>query len=177
MGKHSSLGPIDPQFGGIPAHGILEEYKYAVDEIQRNQSSIPLWQVIFSKYNPTILGECQKAIDWSVQTVTTWLESGMFEGDPDAKAKAKKIVDELGSHMLTKSHARHISSQNARDLGIKILDLEDDNELQDCVLSVHHAFVNTLTDTAAIKIIENHNGIAFIVGLGATQMLAGHQIL
>lgn len=26
MGKHSSLGPIDPQISGIPAHGILEEF-------------------------------------------------------------------------------------------------------------------------------------------------------
>ncbi len=26
MGKQSSLGPIDPQFGGIPAHGVVEEF-------------------------------------------------------------------------------------------------------------------------------------------------------
>lgn len=27
MGKQSNLGPIDPQFNGIPAHGVLEEFK------------------------------------------------------------------------------------------------------------------------------------------------------
>ena len=26
MGKHSSLGPIDPQMGGLPAHGVIEEF-------------------------------------------------------------------------------------------------------------------------------------------------------
>jgi len=26
MGKHSSLGPIDPQFRGKPAHGVIEEF-------------------------------------------------------------------------------------------------------------------------------------------------------
>ena len=26
MGKHSSLGPIDPQFGGIAVHGVVEEF-------------------------------------------------------------------------------------------------------------------------------------------------------
>ncbi len=29
MGKHSSLGPIDPQFRGIPAHGVVEEFQRA----------------------------------------------------------------------------------------------------------------------------------------------------
>ena len=27
MGKHSSLGPIDPQYLGLPAHGVVEEFK------------------------------------------------------------------------------------------------------------------------------------------------------
>jgi hypothetical protein len=29
MGKHSSLGPVDPAFNGIPAIGVLEEIKKA----------------------------------------------------------------------------------------------------------------------------------------------------
>jgi len=40
--------------------------------------------------------------------------------------------------------------------------LEDDCELQDLVLTVHHACVLTLSSTAAVKIIENHRGIAYI---------------
>ncbi|MCI0456868.1 MAG: hypothetical protein L0Z62_07815 [Gemmataceae bacterium] len=34
MGKQSSLGPIDPQYGGLPAHGIVEEFKRAYEEIK-----------------------------------------------------------------------------------------------------------------------------------------------
>jgi hypothetical protein len=40
--------------------------------------------------------------------------------------------------------------------------LEADNELQDAVLSIHHACVATLQGTAAKKITENQLGIAFI---------------
>jgi membrane-bound ClpP family serine protease len=29
MGKHSNLGPIDPQIAGIPAHGVIEEFNRA----------------------------------------------------------------------------------------------------------------------------------------------------
>lgn len=42
MGKQSSLGPIDPQLSGIPAHGIIEEFKQALEECKGNQIKIPL---------------------------------------------------------------------------------------------------------------------------------------
>jgi ClpP class serine protease len=28
MGKQSSLGPVDPQLGGVPAHGVVEEFVF-----------------------------------------------------------------------------------------------------------------------------------------------------
>nr|HPN61050.1 ATP-dependent Clp protease proteolytic subunit [Bacilli bacterium] len=33
MGKQSCLGPVDPQFGGIPAFNIIEEFKNAKKEL------------------------------------------------------------------------------------------------------------------------------------------------
>lgn len=41
--------------------------------------------------------------------------------------------------------------------------LEEVQKLQDAVLSVHHACTNTLTQTPAVKLIENQKGIAFII--------------
>lgn len=46
MGKESSLGPIDPQIGGIPAHGVIEEFKRASEEIADDPSKTPVWQPI-----------------------------------------------------------------------------------------------------------------------------------
>ncbi len=43
MGKQSNLGPIDPQFSGVPAYGVLAEFKKAVDEVKNNPASIPMW--------------------------------------------------------------------------------------------------------------------------------------
>ena len=41
MGRHSSLGPIDPQYRGLPAHAVLEEFKKAYEEIKKiNQNSM-----------------------------------------------------------------------------------------------------------------------------------------
>ena len=162
MGRHSSIGPIDPQIFGMPAHGIIEEFDTAKQDIETNPARIPVWQPIIAKYNPTLIGECQKAIQWADKMVSEWLETGMFKGEADPKAAAARVVKELGSHELTKSHARHISLSRASELGLKVQALEDDNDLQGDVLAVHHACVHTLAQTPVIKIIENHLGTALV---------------
>jgi ATP-dependent protease ClpP protease subunit len=162
MGKHSSLGPIDPQIHGLPAHGIIEEFDRAAKEIKLDQSKIALWQPIIAKYHPALIGECQKAIAWSGQMVREWLITGMFEGDADGAAKADVIIAEMADHALTKSHARHISLKKAQDIGIKANALESDSDVQEAALTVHHACIQTLSATPACKIIENHNGVAYM---------------
>ncbi len=176
MGKHSNLGPIDPQIGGIPAHGVIEEFRRATLEIQsaandaERAAKIAVWQPIIAKYHPTLIGECQHAITWSTSMVAEWLRTGMFADDPEAEAKAARIVADLGSHDLTKTHARHIAFDKINDLGIKVIALEDDQTLQDAVLSVHHACVNTMLQTPVVKIIENQNAVSFNIAIQVQQL-------
>ncbi len=162
MGKHSSLGPIDPQFRGMPAHGVLEEFKTACEECKADPTKIPLWQAVIAKYTPTLIGECQKAIKWSEEMAKEWLISGMFNGEKDADKKANTIIKELEDHAVTKSYARHLSASKCKDMGLKVEILEDEQKLQDAVLTIHYACIHTLSATVASKIIENHNGKAFI---------------
>ncbi len=162
MGKHSSLGPVDPQYMGVPAQGVVEEFRRAYEEIRADQNKIPVWQPIIAKYNPTFIGECEKAITWSTEMVTDWLTNGMFGGKPKAGDKAAKVVRELVDHAITKSHARHLSYAKCEEMGLEVVPLEADQDLQDAVLSVHHSCMHTLSSTAAFKIIENHAGTAYI---------------
>jgi membrane-bound ClpP family serine protease len=163
MGKHSNLGPIDPQINGMPTHGIIEEFERAKREITANPRSIPVWQTVLAKYNPTLIGECEKAIKWSEEMVSEWLKSSMFSADDDKDSKVKQIISELGSHALTLSHDRHLSTDILKDkLGLNISMLEEDKELQNAVLSVHHSCIISLTQTPAYKLIENQNGKAYI---------------
>lgn len=162
MGKQSNLGPIDPQYGNLAAHGVIEEFEKAVDECKKDPARIPLWQPIIARYSPTLLGECQKSIDWSREIVEEWLSTGMLKDDAGKDEKIASIIRELGDHALTKSHSRHISNTKCREIGLIIEDMEADPALQDAILSVHHACIHTLTSTPAFKIIENQNGQAFI---------------
>jgi ATP-dependent protease ClpP protease subunit len=162
MGKQSSLGPIDPQFGPFPAHGVVEEFQRAIREIKADPALIPVWQPIIAKYHPTFIGLCEKAIQWSNEMTRDWLLKGMFQGDSDAAARVDAIVAELGDHAITKSHSRHLSAEKCKSIGLKIRMLEDDQNLQDAVLTVHHACIHSLSSTHAFKIIENHLGVAHV---------------
>jgi membrane-bound ClpP family serine protease len=167
MGKQSSLGPIDPQLNGLPAHGVIEEFKQAFEEIKADPSKIPIWQVRIARFPPAFIGECQRAIDWSNEMVKEWLSTGMFNeesksDEENIRNRVSSIVTELGSHALTKSHARHIPSLRCKEIGLKIEMMEEDQKLQEAILTLHHITMHTLADTPTIKIVENHNGKAFV---------------
>ena len=65
------------------------------------------------------IGECEKAITMSNKMVQEWLLMGMFAGEQDAGDKAKKILEELGSHDATLNHSRHISMKQSAEIGLK----------------------------------------------------------
>ncbi len=163
MGAHSSLGPIDPQIGGVAAHGIIEEFKTAQDDVKKNPNSIPLWQPIIAKYPPTILGECYKAIKWSTDIVKEWLNKNMLINNENKDNIIDGIIKELGDHSINLAHNRHLSAKKCKEIGLVIKDLEEDDALQDAVLSVHHIFMHTLRSTNAVKIIQNDRDISFII--------------
>lgn len=100
-----------------------------------------------------------------------WLRGGMFQEDANPDETISKILAELGDHALTKSHARHLSMERCKEIGLKVTELESDDKLQDAVLSLHHACMLTFSDTSALKIIENHNGVAFIKSIGQPMLL------
>lgn len=162
MGKQSNLGPIDPQFMGIPAHGILEEFNRIIDEVKSDPQKIIVWREILKNYTPTLIGECEKAIKWSESMVKDWLGQNMFLNDPDKTNKALYVIEYLGSHKKTLSHSKHLHIDELEKIGLKIEKMETDQLLQDSILSVHHAAVISMTQTNAIKIIENNLGKAFI---------------
>ena len=162
MGRQSSLGPIDPQLSGIPAHGVVHEFKKAFEEIKEDSAKLAVWQFVLNKYHPTFLTECQNAIDLSEEFAAKNLEKVMFAGKKDAKARAKKVVDYLTAYTERKTHSRHLNIDECKSMGLNIETLEDDQKLQDLVLTVHHCYMHSLANTPAFKIIENHKGAASV---------------
>lgn len=170
MGKQSNLGPIDPQYGGMSCVAVLEEFETAMNDVKNRPESVNIWGQIIRKYHPTFLGDCKKAIDWSESIVKDWLKANMFKNSKDPEVDASRVVAYLSSHNNTYSHSRHIHIDDLKSIGVNIVELEglDDTsiggckDLQDCVLTIHHSYMNVFARTTALKIVENHNGSAMI---------------
>ena len=78
------------------------------------------------------------------------------------KVKVNKVVDFLSSHEDLYTHDRHLDFNTLSGLGLIIEKLEEDQVLQDKVLSVHHSTIISMSQTQATKIIENNMGKAYI---------------
>ncbi len=166
MGKHSAIGPIDPQvtvpaqqgFYAAAAQAILDEFDQAKREIAADQRTIPLWVTKMQSYPPGLLRSCQMALDLSKEKVAEWLGKYMFRGQPSGQAKADRIAQWLGDANVHKTHGRPIMLAEARAQGLVIDALEDDQPLQERVLSLFHAVSVTLEITPCMKFVENHEG-------------------
>ena len=169
LGKHSFLGPIDPQFilntplglRMVPAQAILDQFDQAKDEC-KDPAKLGAWIPMLGQYGPDLLVKCENASEMSRKLVQGWLETFMFKPDRDRKKKAAKIADWLSSHKYFKSHGRHVPRSELEKKGLKIVHLEAEQQFQDLVLSIFHATTHTFSMTSAVKILENHNGRAFI---------------
>ena len=161
MGKHSGLGPIDPQIMGFSADGVVREFRRAYEEIKKDPIKIHLWGPIIAQHHPSMITECEQVVEWGNDMVREWLETGMFKSESAAtrKGKVEKIVKELADNSRTKLHSRHLSAEFCKKLGLQVEMIEKDQRLQDAVLSVHHACSLTLMRTPTSKLIMNHEGI------------------
>ena len=162
MGKHSNLGPIDPQLDGLPAAAVTKEIERAIREIKADPDRLHFWQFVLSKYAPTFVGQCEQAVRLSEEFVRKRLLDNMLKDQENAEEIANAIVQGLSDVEDNKSHSRHIHIDKCERLGLKIERLEEDQELQEAVLTVHHCFMHGLAISGAAKMVENHNGAAFI---------------
>ncbi|WP_084633236.1 SDH family Clp fold serine proteinase [Pleomorphomonas oryzae] len=162
MGRQSNIGPTDPQMNGIPAFATKAEFEKAYKEILENPRAAPAWAPILQQLHPTFLQQCDYAIAWTENFVRECLAKNMFSGAPDAEAKANAITARLLDFHENKAHDKHFHVEECLEMGLNVEIMEKDQKFQDLVLTLHHCFMHTLTNSAAFKIIENYFGNAFV---------------
>lgn len=165
MGRQSCLGPIDPQFQGLPAVNIINTFSDAKQELATNPETTNYWAIELQKYPSGILKIAESAVELSAILVEDWLKTGMFKNEKDEETRdmlISRIIEEFNDNASSKTHGRHYNKEKCKEFGLKIVDLEEEQELQDAVLSLHHCFTIMLENSNIIKIIENGNSIGYI---------------
>ncbi len=177
MGKQSAIGPIDPQITfptqhgpfTAPAQALLDEFAKAKSEVTATPQVAPLWVSKMKEYPPGIFNICQDTIALAKEKVRTWMQHNMFKSDADANQKAESIAAWLGDAHAHKTHGHPINYDEALAKGMKVERLENDQGLQDRVLSVFHAAAVTFGVTNCVKMVENHKGKGWFVQVNVKQ--------
>lgn len=165
MGKHSCLGPTDPQINGLPAMGVLAEVDRAIQEIKADPLKQIIWQQVFSKYPPAFINNCERSVAGTKTMVKDWLQQGMLSGEDNPEQAAAKAIEQLMDYGGTSGHNHHFLVDKCKAIGLKVVELETDQQHQEAVLSVHHAFMATFSRVQVIKIIQNHQGSTWTVNI------------
>jgi len=168
MDEQSELGPIDPQMpvrqpnGEIrysPAHLIIQQFQTLLGTVAQHQIIGQRLAPFLQIYFPSLLQECQNAIELSKQISRELLLNYMFRGQTEAQSKADRISNELGEFKNFLSHGRSINIDEAKSLGIEIYDLREDTKLRDAVNRLFFSIKETFNrNQAMIKICENSEG-------------------
>ncbi len=173
MGKHSFLGPIDPQIvlqtnlgeRTMAAQAIMQQFNFILQSVVRQ----PALFTLLNQYGPDLLITCQNASLLSRELAEAWLKKFMFAGEKEAAEHAALVANWLSEHSNFKSHGLTISRSELIEKGLRITNLEDDDDLQDLVLSVFHATSYLFNALAIAKNIENHNGFCYMKTLPGLQ--------
>jgi hypothetical protein len=176
MGRQSQLGPIDAQLpvGGryVSARAIVDQFERAQEDIVGPNGDIQnahVWAPILGSLGPALLQEAQNALAYGEDMVAKWLTAYMFKGRRGAKSlgqAAAKYFNDAGVH---KSHGRRIDRDEARTQKIVIEDLEDDQDLQEAVLSAYHLMTIIFEHSPAAKLVCSDHGGTWVKNLAVQQ--------
>lgn len=157
MGKQSSLGPFDPQLNGVPCQSALREFDKAMEDVSSNPASLGLWQAILSKLNPTFLTLCAQADELAEE-----LTEKILSDKEISKTAKSRIKNVFAKNEDSKTHSRHIDRDKCKEAGLDVIDLEEDDELQDIILTIHHCCMILAEKTPVSKIVENNIGGCYL---------------
>jgi hypothetical protein len=171
MGKHSQLGPIDPQIPTVAgrsysAQTIVDQFDAAKLDIAKDPIFAHAWAPILASLGPALLKESANALAYSEKMVANWLEKYMLSGDPDAATRSAEIAKYFADNSHHKSHGRRIGRDEAAGQGLVIEELEANQDLQEAVLTVYHLMTIWFEQTAATKMIWSSTGNQWLKNWG-----------
>ena len=163
MDDLSELGPTDPQLGVNnrynPAGAILKQFELGKTSLAADPSQIAAWLPILQMYGPALLVECQHHLDLSKELVKKWLEAYMFDGDPDAVAKAEEIASWLSIDDNFHTHSRRVSLDMLAEKRAKVVDMRADARLRDAIREAYYAIMWTFSFSGTYKLLESEHDI------------------
>lgn len=169
MEPASSLGPIDAQItwqGKVfSAHAFLEGLKKIQAEAEKAKSLNRAYIPILQNISPGEIQACENAQAFSRRLVADWLRqykfrqwrthstSGKRVTDDEKEARAGEIAEALCDHGRWLTHGRSIKMQDLREMGLRITDYSEKDQLCDAIRR-YHVLLQMTFNTSIYKVFE-----------------------
>lgn len=169
MGRQSQIGPIDPQ---IPignkttsAVAIIRQFEQARRDINENTNYAHLWAATLHSLAPSLLSEAEFALMYSHRMVAKRLKKGMCKNAPEKAddiasffSRLPKKDSEQREDSNLQDHGQRIDRHTAKEQGLNIETMEDDQKFQNAILKAYHVITIMFETSSYSKIVANHIG-------------------
>ncbi len=170
LGKQSQLGPIDPQLViGNKTHSaraIQEGFNKAREDIESDTKLAHLWAPILQNMGPSLFLEAEKALSYSKELVTNWLMKRMLKHRDD-ETERKRTADTIAAYFNAEDtpdhgqvhvHGQRIGAVKLKELGLNLQFFEEDQALQNDILTAYHLMTLIFETTPSLKFIASNRG-------------------
>lgn len=159
MDLSATLGPIDPQINGIPARAILRAFETVEKRLKKEgPQGLTAYMPLISKYDLHIFEICKSAQKLSQELAKNWLKTYMLK-ESGNKGKIEKIVRFFLNYDAHKSHGRSIDRNRAKELGLKVMGIEEISGLEGLVRSLYNQYELWFEVSPFYKVFEDSKGI------------------
>lgn len=115
---------------------------------------------------PSLVLEANKALAYSKELVVDWLNKRMLKDISDETERQNKAnniaayfnAEDTSSHGQVHVHGQRIGAAKLKELGLKVELLENDQSLQNDVLTAYHLMTLIFETTASLKFIASDRG-------------------
>jgi hypothetical protein len=171
MTKTGSLGPIDAQVrigrSTISAYDYMEWVEEKHKEANKNGSLNPFDATMVAQISPGELKGANHALRFAEDLVGKWLKKYKFKHWDITETKkrkvtekmkdlrAKEIARKLTDHSKWRSHGRSIKIKDLEDIGLRITEVDKDEQLKDIVYRIQTVCRLLFGTTSTYKIFAS----------------------
>lgn len=155
----ASLGPIDPQIGGVPTRALRRGFEKARKALkEEGPEALPAYIPLIEKYSLELLEICEDYERLSRELATQWLSEYMFRGQGNSEI-IERAVDFFSSYDDHKTHSRALTYRRLQPLGLHITSAE--GELKNLMREAHVLLRGFFDLSPFIKIYETSTGVTW----------------
>ena len=115
---------------------------------------------------PSLVLEAEKALSYSKELVVNWLNKRMLKNIRD-KQKRRRIAGDIAAYFNAEDtppygkvhvHGQRIGKEKLKELKVRLESLEDNQDLQNNVLTAYHLMTLVFESGPSLKFIASNSG-------------------